>query len=121
MFDEDMRYLAASDQWRARWLPEGSAVAGVPVYEHAGWIPERLKQDHQRCLAGETLSCNEDRLEWPDGRVEFVRWRLVPWQRDDKTVGGIIVFSENITESVRARAALWDWNVRSDRLYRDPL
>jgi signal transduction histidine kinase/ActR/RegA family two-component response regulator len=139
MFDENLRYLAASDQWRARWLPEGVGVAGVPLYEHAGWIPERWKINHQRCLAGETLSCEEDRLEWPDGRVEFVRWRLVPWRRDDQSVGGIIIFSENVTEAVRARgaieqsnerlhlalnsarAALWDWDVRSDRLYRDPL
>jgi signal transduction histidine kinase/ActR/RegA family two-component response regulator len=139
VLDTELRYLAASDRWRSRWITDDRPIRGLSMYDHAPWIPARWKEFHRRCLAGETIECEEDRLEWPDGEVEFARWRLVPWKRNDGAVGGLIIFTENITESAlardaleqsnerlrlainSARAALWDWDVRADRIFRDPL
>ena len=72
-------------------------VIGRCHYDVVPDIPERWKQAHRRGLAGETLRADEDRLEHADGTVTWNRWEIVPWRAGDGTVGGITIFSEDIT------------------------
>ena len=98
MFDREMRYVSAS----RRWLEENSLVErdiiGRLHYEIVPDIPERWKKAHQRGLAGETLRADEDRFERADGTVQWSRWEVIPWRASDGTVGGIILFAEDITK-----------------------
>lgn len=98
MFDREMRYVSASH----RWLEENSLVErdiiGRSHYEIVPDIPERWKKAHQRGLAGETLRADEDRFERADGTVEWSRWEVIPWGASDGTIGGIILFAEDITK-----------------------
>jgi PAS domain S-box-containing protein len=41
-----------------------------------------------------------------DGRTDWVRWEIRPWHTGEGVIGGLMGFSENITERVVAEAAL---------------
>lgn len=103
MLDKQFRYLFTSRRWLEDRQLLGIDVVGKNHYELQPNTPFHWKEIHQRCLKGESLSCDEDKITLPNGRVGWIRWEIKPWQNADGTIGGLIIFSEDITESKQAR------------------
>ncbi len=106
MFDREMRYVAASRRWAEDHSVDGQAILGRSHYEVNREVPERWKETHRRGLAGETQQVEEDRYERADGAMQWIRWQIIPWLAADGSVGGIVMFYEDITERKLAEAAL---------------
>jgi PAS domain S-box-containing protein len=106
MFDSEMRYIAASHRYLADYRLSVEDVVGHSHYEIFPEIPERLKEIHRRCQAGAVERGDEDPFPRVDGRTDWVRWEIRPWYEDDDKIGGILLFSEVITESVEAQIAI---------------
>ena len=96
LLDPDMRYVQASRRWREDYKLGDRDIIGVSHYELFPEIPERWKEAHRRCLAGEVLRHDCDRFDRADGSVQWVRWELHPWYEKGK-IGGIAIFSEDVT------------------------
>lgn len=97
MFDREMRYLKASKRWCEDYSTGDRDIIGVSHYEVFPEIPERWKSVHCRGLAGETIRSDEERFEREDGTCQWLRWEVLPWHLSDGAIGGIIIFSEDIT------------------------
>ncbi len=97
MFDRDMRYLAVSKHWMSDYSLGDRDIMGYSHYEIFPEIQEGWKSVHRRALAGETVRADEDRFERADGTVQWLRWEVLPWRAGDGSVGGIVIFSEDIT------------------------
>jgi len=95
MLDRDMRYLQVSDRWCSDNSVEASELLGRPR-EAFPEMPERWKEVNRRALQGETLRADEDSWE-SAGSTRWARWEVRPWRNPDGTVGGILVFAEDIT------------------------
>ncbi|HEX7653231.1 MAG TPA: PAS domain S-box protein, partial [Verrucomicrobiae bacterium] len=106
MLDQAMCYMAVSRRWLLDYRLELSAVTGKSHYEIFPDLPERWKAIHQRCLAGAVEKCEADPFPRADGRTDWVRWEIVPWHQTPDRIGGIILFSEVITEQREAQAAI---------------
>jgi PAS domain S-box-containing protein len=104
MFDTDMRYLAVSRRWVEDYRLVGHDVLGKSHYAVFPEISESLKAIHQRALRGEAVSSKEDRFDRADGRVQWLRWEVLPWHRSDGSIGGIVISSEDISERKAAEA-----------------
>ncbi len=108
MFDRDMHYLVASDVWLDCHELRDRDIVGRSHYDLYPNLPPQWKEIHQRCLAGAIESCEEDLFPRPDGAFDWVRWEIRPWYTDTDEVGGIIMFSEIITDRKIAAQRLQD-------------
>ncbi|MEP1078930.1 PAS domain S-box protein [Leptolyngbya sp. PL-A3] len=106
MFDREMQYIVASDRWLTSYGVEHQNIVGRSHYEIFPDIPDQWKAIHQRCLAGAIESCEEDCFSRADGSLMWIRWEVHPWRTDAHEIGGIIIFSEVITERKQAEARL---------------
>ena len=98
MLNADMRYLAVSDRWLADFGLTGQRILGVSHYSLFPESPERWRQIHRRCLAGAVERSEVELFERADGFPQWIRWEVHPWHRASGKIGGIIIFSEDITE-----------------------
>lgn len=129
MFDRDLRYLAASRRWMADYKLEGQTIIGKCHYDIFPNISDTWKQIHQRCLQGAVEQCDDD--PWrPAGwdHDQHLQWEVRPWHQANGIIGGVVMFTQDVTEqheaAERLRLAgertelalaggnlgLWDWN-----------
>ncbi len=110
MFDAQMRYLVTSKNWLAQYNLNGEDVVGRSHYEVFPNIPQRWKDIHQSCLAGAIEKCDEDSFVRADGSTDWLRWEIHPWCQTQGEIGGIIMFTEVITERINSRHKLQQIN-----------
>ena len=106
MFDNNMRYLVVSRRFIADYNLGDQNLIGRSHYEVFPEISERWKEFHRRGLAGETMKENIDPFPRANGTTDWVRWEIRPWYESENHIGGIILFSEVITNQVETREAL---------------
>ncbi|MGA8893309.1 MAG: PAS domain S-box protein [Anaeromyxobacteraceae bacterium] len=106
LLDRDLRYLAASRRWRADYGLGDQEIVGRSHYEVFPDIPERWKAIHRRCLAGAIEKADEDPFPRADGGTDWVRWEIRPWRGAGGEIGGIVIFSEVVTEQRRMKEQL---------------
>lgn len=106
MLDNDMCYLQASDRWLTDYHLADQDIIGRSHYEVFPDQPERWKAIHRRVLAGATESCEQDPFPRADGSLEWLQWEVRPWFKPDGTIGGLIMFTQVITERRHMEDAL---------------
>lgn len=137
MFDRELRYLSASRRWVEDYRLGDRPIIGRHHYDVFSEIAgmERWKAVHQRCLAGAVETCEEELFTRADGSEDWLRWEVRPWRDTSGEIGGIIIFTENITQRKQvelalqesekrlnlalagAQMGLWDWNLSTDSLW----
>jgi|GEM_PF-2878977 len=116
MLDAQMRHLAVSRRWLADYGKLGQNLIGRSHYEVFPDVPERWKEVHRRCLAGACERAEEDLFVREDGGAQWVCWEVHPWYDAAGAIGGIFIFSEDITQRKLAQQALLQMTEREQFL-----
>lgn len=98
MFDNEMKYIASSHRWMSDYNLGNQDIIGKSHYEVFPDINEDWKAIHKRCLDGVVEKNEEDLFVRADGSEQWVRWEIRPWHKITGEIGGIIMFTEIITE-----------------------
>jgi PAS domain S-box-containing protein len=108
MLDQQLRYVAVSQRWYQDYQLGARDIIGQHHYDVFPEIRDmREWQDiYQRCLAGAIERREEDSLVRADGQTDWVRWEVRPWHDENGAIGGIIIFTELITERKQIQEAL---------------
>ena len=98
MFNREMEYVAVSQRWVDQYaLDSIESTLNRCHYDIFPEIPEHWKQVHQRCLAGAIEKCDDDRFVREDGTTQWISWEVHPWYQTDQEIGGIIIFSIDVS------------------------
>jgi PAS domain S-box-containing protein len=108
MFDREMRYLEVNDRWCTTYSVDASQILGRSHYDAFPDLPEHYKEVHRRGLAGETIRSDEDRWDREGGTITWARWEVRPWKNAEGSLGGILIFAEDITRRKQMEEALSD-------------
>lgn len=100
MFDTQLRYIAASRRYLSDYRLGEINVIGRSHYEIFPEISDRVKIIHQHCLAGGIEKADAEPFNRDDGSLDWVRWEMHPWYLQKDTIGGVILFSEVITNII---------------------
>jgi PAS domain S-box-containing protein len=98
--------LAASQCWLRDHHREECDLIGRNHYEVFPDLPARWKQLHRKCLAGESLAKEEDLWVQANGKRVWLRWSMSPWRDADGNIGGIMIFTEDITQRKESEESL---------------
>lgn len=96
--DRDLKYIYVSQRYLQEYNVQEKNIIGKHHYDVFPDLPQKWRDVHQRSLAGEIISADDDPYIKADGTVEWTRWECRPWYEADETIGGIIVYTEVITE-----------------------
>jgi len=106
MLDHDMKYLVVSLRWMEENRLGDQSVTGRSHYEVFPEVSPYWKDIHRRCLAGAVEKSEDEKFVREDGSIGWIRWEIRPWHQPDGDIGGIIIFSEDITTRKQAELSL---------------
>lgn len=106
VFDKELKYTYVSERYLEDFKINGQNVIGKHHYDVFANLPQRYKDVHLRCLQGEILGEDEESFHNEDGSIGWFRWECRPWYEADGTIGGIIIYSNQITERVQQKLEL---------------
>ncbi|GAB6089240.1 PAS domain S-box protein [Spirochaeta dissipatitropha] len=113
--DRDLRYIYVSQQYLEDFRVTETDVIGKHHYEVFPEIPEKWREVHRKALQGIVSSAENDPFERADGKIDWTRWECRPWYEDNGSIGGIIIYTEVITERRNAELLL----EKSEERYRE--
>ncbi len=106
MFDRQMRYIAHSRQWVTDYGLDGESLIGRSHYEVFPDVPQRWIDIHNDSLKGQVRTCKQDCFLRADGSEVWLEWAIHPWTDDDGEIGGIVMFTNVITQRIITERAL---------------
>ncbi len=108
VLDTEIKYIAVSDRWYSDYGITDLDIIGKSHYEI---FPEILNMPewlafHQSSLKGAVHEKEEDCFPREDGGLQWIRWKIYPWYNSKKEIGGMIFYTEEITQSKERQLSL---------------
>lgn len=103
MFDKEFDCVSASNQWITDFkLDKASTLKGnlFTLFPH---IPPERKKIYVEALAGKAYKNTDEVIDTLGNQEpQHFSWEVRPWHLADDSIGGIIIFTQNTTDAVKA-------------------
>lgn len=96
--DKDLRYIYVSEKYLDHYKVKERNIIGKHHYDVFPDLPQKWRDVHQKALQGIVSSADNDPFPREDGSLEWTRWECRPWYDQNGEIGGIVVYTEVITE-----------------------
>jgi PAS domain S-box-containing protein len=106
--DRNLRYIYVSQRYIDDYNIKEKNIIGKHHYDVFPDLPEKWRKIHQRALEGEVFRAERDPFPRADGTTEWTRWECRPWYDKNGSIGGIIVYTEVITDRIHEEKVLRD-------------
>ncbi|WP_370086842.1 PAS domain S-box protein [Ekhidna sp.] len=114
MLDKHMNYISASKRWYNDLGVEGDII-GKSHYKVFPEIPKEWKDMHTRALKGEIVKPGIECFERADGTHQWVQGEIHPWFTAKDKIGGIIIFTNDLTDIKRQEVELLQAKEEAER------
>ncbi len=108
MFDAEMNFLFAADEWLNKFPTEVDNIIGRNYYDVYGFVPMRWKLKHKQALKGQSSHMRRDHYMDSEGNKKWCRWDAKPWYLTEENIGGVIIYIQDITEEVVSESKMID-------------
>jgi PAS domain S-box-containing protein len=106
MFDRNLDYIVHSRHWLSDHGLAENDLAGRNYFEVMPDSAHLMRDAFRMTLAGEVETNDQYPYIRNDGTVRWFRWEMRPWYEDGGAMGGVVMYSEDITDTKRANDAL---------------
>ena len=106
VYDTSMNYVHVSQRFLQDNKIENIDIIGKNHYEVFPDIPQKWIDVHQRAMNGEVIKSDDDYFVRSDGSVVYVVWECRPWYVKEDEIGGIVLYTEDITKRKQVELAL---------------
>ncbi len=112
MFDAEMNYITVSNMWYSDYNIVGKNIIGKCHYDVFPEVKENSEwlAMHKRVLNGREITNLKDRFVREDGTVQWISWKLIPWYDEPGSIGGMIMYTSDITDQVEYQEKLKNLN-----------
>ncbi|MGM9478150.1 PAS domain S-box protein [Pedobacter sp. GSP4] len=115
MVDNDMKFLIASRTWIKAYTKIEGSIKGMSYYDLFPDLSQARKDVHKEVLKGRTVKKDEDVYIDPEDKgSHHIAWEMTPWYHSDTAIGGMMIFTHDISASVQHRQELTAARLRAD-------
>lgn len=115
MVDNNMQFLIASRTWIKDYTQIEGNIKGYSYYDVFPELSQARKDVHQEVLKGRTIKKDEDIYIDPvSNSSQHIAWEMTPWYKADQTIGGMMIFTHDISAAVQHRQELTAARLRAD-------
>jgi len=97
MLDREMNFIAASQKYIDDYQLQFKPVSGSGFYDVFPTLDDRWKRIHKAALKGKIMNGEEHSFQRVDRSQMWNRWDVRPWRNQAGEIGGILLFTEDIT------------------------
>lgn len=103
ILDTQLRFVGNSRVWLNDFCPDYESIIGENYFDILPNTPEELKSVLHECLEKGLKNLNEgEKFIFPNGKVQWLKWRISAWTNNNNEIGGLIVTLEDVTETKRS-------------------
>jgi two-component system sensor kinase FixL len=106
--DRAMNCLSASQRFLVTHGVVGNEFVGRSFEELLPDSDRRWVSRLQSVLSGETLQNKNEKFVLTDGREQWLSWEMRPWRTPDSEIGGVVLFTNDVSLRNEAMEALSD-------------
>ena len=106
MLDRQLQVVAHSQQFVRDFGAGEQVLVGRSLYDAVPEIPQRWRESFARVLEGDVENVDEDPFIRKGGVVCWLRWQARPWYEPGGGVGGVALFTADVTQQKKASDAL---------------
>ncbi|MFD1772188.1 response regulator [Sphingobacterium suaedae] len=107
MFDRDFNYVSVSNQWVDDFHQGKADLLHKNLFVLFPDIPDDRKKIYEDALKGTSYKNVDEIIQAGGvGEAQHYNWEVRPWHLADGSIGGIIIFTQNITDSVQVNVEL---------------
>ncbi|MFD1551075.1 hypothetical protein DNU06_04255 [Putridiphycobacter roseus] len=103
MFDKNLNYITASEQWYIDYGIEGREIIGKSHFDIFPHIDKSWSEIYKSCLDGANLKSDEEEFTRLDGKKQWLKWEIKPWKNTNNEIEGLIMYSSDITSLKSSR------------------
>lgn len=107
MFDKDLNHVSVSKRWKVEFHQENQDIIGKNLFSIYPDVSEERKKIYEDALQGIPYK-NENQVFEIVGfdEPQHFNWEVIPWNMNDGEIGGVIIFTQNITNLVKTNEEL---------------
>ncbi|WP_431293748.1 PAS domain S-box protein [Pedobacter sp. P26] len=115
MLDNNMHFLAASRKWIKDYTQISSNIEGLWYYDVFPNLSEDRIANHKAVLGGKIVKKEEDiYVDVRNNTPHQITWEMRPWHQLDGSIGGMMIFTQDISAAVKHREEMTVARLRAD-------
>ncbi|RNL51164.1 PAS domain S-box protein [Pedobacter jejuensis] len=115
MLDNDMKYLAVSQKWIDDYKFKTKDLIGASHYQMFPNLDEERKARHKEILKGKIERREEDIfIDSQTDEQHFITMEMRPWYRSEAEIGGMMIFTQDISGMIAQREELKTARIHAD-------
>ncbi len=106
ILDKNLCFTSYSKIWLKEFNIKEKNIVGKYYYDVIPNTPERLRRVCRNALKGKSSNITGQKFFDHNGNIQWLKWKVDPWNDYEGNIAGIIIFAEDITVTNRKKELL---------------